>query len=71
MTLYLRQAFLLKGRRHELDGKWSFLNPTFNLFTKHFYSTYHASGITPSISQMLIHLVSSQQAQGEAPLLSP
>ena len=69
--LHIRQAVLLKGRQHELDGKRSFLNSTFNLFTKYFYSTYYVSGITPTTSQMLIHLMPSWQACGGGIISGP
>lgn len=69
--LHIRQAILLKGRQHELDGKHSFLSPTFNLLTKYFYSTYYVSGITPTTSQMLIHLMPSRQACGGGIITDP
>lgn len=69
--LHIRQAILLKGRQHELDGKCSFLNPTFHLFTKYFYSTYYVSGITPTTSRMPIHLMSSWQACGGGIIRDP
>lgn len=69
--LHIRQAILLKGRQHELDGKCSFLDPTFNLFTKYFYSTYYVSGITPTTSRTPSHLMSSWQACGGGIISDP